>query len=959
MPLGLPDPGAEELDPRLGAIVGAILDGGAVDWSSCTDGASGTFRDELRIVADVAGVHRSLAAAEAASDAPAFSPHLPWNAGPLTITGSLGKGAFGEVFRAWDTRLHRDVALKLLFRDRGHEDDADRFLEEGRLLARVRHPNVVTVHGTERIQGRVGLITEFVDGRTLADIVREGGPLPTDHVLSIGLDLCRALSAVHDAGLLHRDIKPQNVMRQTDGRIVLMDFGAGHRGEAVAQALAGTPLFLAPEVLNDEPATVRSDVYSLGVLLHYLATGKYPVTGSSLGDIRRNHAAGTRALVRAARPDVPRALGDAIDRATDPVPSRRYATADAFEEALTRSRHLPGQRRRVVWASAAVAAVIVLGTLGARRDWMTVPGIIRAGGGPPGAAGAVAADVASTTVRLLPLKGYTLVGRPSRDGRWLPYTDHNEDLWVWELGTERAQQITKKSATQETVWGSLMSPDGSRVAYNWETLQGTTELRVAAVNGGPPNSIWPAPGAGVHTGSIQPLDWSRDGQHILHLVDRSDGSSELATIAPDGTDRRVLGAFKTGSPRQASFSPDGQFVVFDLPASDQDVQRDLMIVRSDAASAARPLLTGAFNDLLPSWTPDGNGIFFVSNRSGQMSGWLLPMTGHEIAGEPAFVARNLGRIWPLGLTDTGAYFYQLQVGAAEVYTVTVDVTGTTPPGAPARIATDVTLGHMGPAWSPDGRRMAYVGLKGETAGDRDSNALIIQDLSSRQTRQLVVRSLSNIGVVPPRWSPDGRQLLVRGRDITNREGLHVIDVESGALVESFPESALNRFDWSADGRSIVFGRARRQIVSRSVSTKRETVLFEGAAHDLEWISSFGFSPGRETLAVAASKKDQRWGLFVRTPAGTLVEIHSSDRPLVFQGWTPDAQQILFTLAGQEQPHRLMRIAATGGTPVDMGLPIRGWTQPNRVMLSPDGTRVAYTAGEPGVQLWMMEGFLPR
>lgn len=637
------------------------------------------------------------------------------------------------------------------------------------------------------------------------------------------------------------------------------------------------------------------------------------------------------------------------------TPLRRWARGRLPQ----RARDMVDTQDVVQLTSGAVAAVLALGTLAARRDWIAVPGIIRGGGGPPGASAAIAADAASTTVRLLPLKGYTLVGRPSRDGRWLPYSDYNGDLWIWEVATHRARQLTKKPSAEEFVWDSLMSPNGDRIAYNWLTAEGATELRVVDADGRAPTTIWPAAGADTTADGIEPLDWSRDGQQILHLVDSSDGSSQLATIAPDGTDRRVLGAFKTGSPRQASFSPDGQFVVFDLPASDHDAERDLMVVRTDAAAAARPLLTGAFNDLLPSWTPDGKGIFFVSNRSGQMSGWLLPMAGEQIAGEPAFVARNLGRIWPLGLTDTGAYFYNLQVGAAEVYTVTVDVTGATPPGAPARIATDVALGHMGPAWSPDGRRMAYVGLKGETAGDRDSNALIVQDLSSRQTRQLVVRSLSNIGVVSPRWSPDGRQLLVRGREITNREGLHIIGVETGALVTSFPESALNRFEWSADGESIVFGRARRQLVSRSVSTKRETVLFEGAAHDLQWISSFGFSPGQGTLAVAASKTDQRWGLFVRTPAGTLVEIHTSDRPLVFQGWTPDAQQILFTLAGQEQPHRLMRIAATGGAPVDMGLPIQGWTQPNRVMLSPDGTRVAYTAGEPGVQLGMMEGFLPR
>jgi Tol biopolymer transport system component len=957
IPPDQPEFGAEELDPQLAILVGAILDGGTVDWTSLTDEASASFRDELRIVADVAGVHRSLALTEVAREATPFPPRLPWDAGPLTITASLGRGAFGEVFRAWDTQLHRDVALKLLFRDRGHEDDADRFLEEGRLLAKVRHPNVVTVHGAERIEGRVGLITEFVDGRTLSDIVRESGPLAAGEVLSIGLDLCRALSAVHEAGLLHRDIKPQNVMRDADGRIVLMDFGAGHRGEAVAQALAGTPLFLAPEVLDDAPATVQSDVYSLGVLLHYLATADYPVAGSSLAEIRHNHRAGTRALVRTVRLDFPRASAEAIDRATEPNPARRYATADAFEAALARSARLPHQRRRALFATGAVAAAVLLMTLAVKRDWITVPGVMRAGGDFPTAGSGAAADTASRTDRRLPVTGYRLMGRPSDDGRWLPYSDSNGNLWSWEVATRQARQVT--NAAEGFVTDSLMSPDGQRIAYAREGAQGKVEFRVVDADGQRPTTIWPSAGAEANAAAIIPLDWSRDGQQILHLVESPDGSSELALLSADGGERRVLASFRTGAPRQASLSPDGHLVVFDLPSGDRAIERDLMIVRSDGSSAPQPLLTGGFNDLHPSWTPDGNGIFFVSNRSGQMSGWLLPMTGDQLSGDPQFVARNLGRIWPLGLTDAGAYFYQLQVGGAEVYTVAVDLSGTIPPGAPAPVSATDALDHLGAAWSPDGRNIAYIAQNKETAWDRGSHTIVVQEIASGVTRQLQISSLSYLGVVSPRWSPDSRQLLIRGADIANREGLFIIDAQTGALAESMPLGPMNRFDWSADGRSIVYGRRFRQLVSRVIATRDETELFDAAAHDLESVTSFGISPDGRAMALSGQRKDKRWGLFISSPERGLIEVHTTDRNLVFQAWTPDSQQLLFTVAGQQQPHRLMRIHATGGEAVDMGIPIHGFPQVNRVVLSPDGTRVAYTAGTTGVEVWMMERFLPQ
>jgi len=144
-----------------------------------------------------------------------------------------------------------------------------------------------------------------------------------------------------------------------------------------------------------------------------------------------------------------------------------------------------------------------------------------------------------------------------------------------------------------------------------------------------------------------------------------------------------------------------------------------------------------------------------------------------------------------------------------------------------------------------------------------------------------------------------------------------------------------------------------------VATGSDTVLVDAAAHGLERIFSFALSPDGRALAMGGSMKDSRRAIFVFTPPGGLWEIHSgSGRPFMVQPWTPDAQQILFTIAGP-QPHPLMRIGATGGTPIDMGLPIYGWTQVNWLSLNPDGTRVACTAGEPGAEVWMMNNFLPR
>lgn len=353
----------DAIAPALDAITFAILDGSPVDWTSAVDPSLAGVSGELRLVADLAAVHRSLADQDA--DRASLAPGFPWRVGQLTLTSSLGRGTFGEVFRAWDNELHRDVAVKVLFSRRAGADDASRMRDEGRLLARVRHPNVVSVYGVQPIDGRTGLVTEFIHGRTLAGVVSEFGPMPAEETQRIAIDLCGALEAVHTAGVLHRDIKPQNVMRDQNGRIVLMDFGAGRAADD-AQLMAGTPLYLAPEVLNGAPASRASDIYSLGVLLFYLVSGSYPIRGASTAEIREAHRGNVPVPVRDVRPDLPVAFADAVAKALEPDPRRRYQTAAEMQRALTGALHTPHptvrpNRRPLRVAALAAGLVIAAG----------------------------------------------------------------------------------------------------------------------------------------------------------------------------------------------------------------------------------------------------------------------------------------------------------------------------------------------------------------------------------------------------------------------------------------------------------------------------------------------------------------------------------------------------------------------------------------------------------------------
>jgi TolB-like protein/Tfp pilus assembly protein PilF len=337
---------------RLDDIAGAILDGMPVDWSLVDE--DDVLIEQLKTLETLRRRRRPTAATGA-------SGGFTW--GHLQVSERIGHGAYGDVYKAWDTRLDREVALKLLpVDDLGTSSALSSIIEEGRLLARVRHPNVVTIYGAERIDSRAGLWMELVKGRTLEECLRAGRTFTGAEATRLGVELCQAVSAVHAAGLLHRDIKAQNIMLDDSGRLVLMDFGTGGEltelAETMGGRIAGTPLYLAPEIFAGGTATHRSDVYSIGVVLFRLLTNSYPVSGTDLADLRRAHG-GEGAVNPADWAAIPRALRQVLARALDRDPERRYASADAFREALAAAERRPSRTGRSLVA--AVALLLVTG----------------------------------------------------------------------------------------------------------------------------------------------------------------------------------------------------------------------------------------------------------------------------------------------------------------------------------------------------------------------------------------------------------------------------------------------------------------------------------------------------------------------------------------------------------------------------------------------------------------------
>jgi serine/threonine-protein kinase len=362
-----------------------IADGTTVDWDALARDAG---HDELellkylRLLGSVAQLHQSGSdapqprgiAASADSDATTDSLSEPW--GRYRLKARIGEGSFGRVYLAWDPELEREIAIKILHNKVTDSELRQRLTAEGRALARVRHANVVSVYGLEAHGDRVGLCMEFVQGETLDSVVRSHGTLNAREAGVVGEDVCRALAAVHAAGFVHRDVKSRNVMRDRTGRIVLMDFGTGretaHLRQGAVVDTAGTPMYMAPEVLAGLPASESSDVYSVAVLLYYLVTGEYPVEGRSIEELRAAHMQGRRHLLSDRRSDLPMTFIQVVERALAPDARQRYASAGALLEDLAklalRVKLSPLQYiiRSALAVAAAVTLVTILGMLSSR-----------------------------------------------------------------------------------------------------------------------------------------------------------------------------------------------------------------------------------------------------------------------------------------------------------------------------------------------------------------------------------------------------------------------------------------------------------------------------------------------------------------------------------------------------------------------------------------------------------------
>jgi eukaryotic-like serine/threonine-protein kinase len=343
----------------------------------------------------------------------------------------LGRGGMSSVYKAHDTLLERNVALKILH-ERHLEDDeyVERFRREARVVAQLSHPNIVTVIDRGEADGKPFIVFEYVDGQTLDELVGKRGALPVDEALEIAIAIARGLAFAHRHGLVHRDVKPQNILLNGDRRPKVTDFGIARsldvkKGVTQTGTVLGTSNYIAPEQASGDGASVQSDVYSLGVVLFELLTGGVPFVGESFVTVAMQHINEPAPNVASRRRDVPPRVAAAVDRALAKNPRDRFPTMDAFAGELEAclaevetgdtesnrtvlnapivapARRRVHARRRVTpgpvlvsLLALAALAVIVVAAIAVHRDHSVLPGVsakIGGGGGGPVALSATGA----------------------------------------------------------------------------------------------------------------------------------------------------------------------------------------------------------------------------------------------------------------------------------------------------------------------------------------------------------------------------------------------------------------------------------------------------------------------------------------------------------------------------------------------------------------------------------------
>jgi Tol biopolymer transport system component len=853
--------------------------------------------------------------------------------GNFEIVELLGRGGMGEVWRARDARLKRDVAIKVL--PAGLARDPDRivrFEREARAAGALNHPNIVSVYEIGRDNETYWIASELVRGDTLRRVI-EAGPLAPPKAVEIATQVAAGLAAAHAAGLVHRDLKPDNIMVTRDGQVKILDFGLAKQwrpapdsttaGLTDAGVVMGTAGYMSPEQVRGETVEHRSDLFSFGVVLYEMLCGRRAFSGASSAEVMH-------ANLKDQPPELPASVPPPLDRIVrrclEKEPARRFQSAADLAFALQSSAaSLPAaaapKRRAVLkWAALAGASV---SALGAAWFWLSRPlpapritGTVQITNDGRGNGAPMLTD----GTRLL----FNLTGEPRqvsvKGGQPMPLSLPMQNATLADISPDRTEFLMYRRLDSE---GALTSRD----SFTLERL----EFWVAPLLGGSPRRLgdliathrdWLNSGTGFPT-PRRYGEWpeqqsaaalSPDGQQLVYARDM-----ELHLARSDGTEVRKLAMF-AGYPFFVRWSPDGQRLRLSVSGTG-DTAASLWEVSVDDGHVT-PLLPGwdpSWYNCCGSWTADGKYFVFQSRSNI----WAL----REKAGFLRRAARQpfqlttgpMAAYWPLPSRDGKRLFiagylarneflrYDLQsrrfvpelagVSGDELefsrdgkWVAYVSIPG----GSLVRAAADgsqrlqLTSSPLAPGmphWSPDGKQIAFIG---GTPGKPTRIHVVSSD--GGPVRQVTNGESGKYGDSDPSWSPDGASLAfgATNHDTADEESIHVLDLKTNHVSTLPGSNGMWSPRWSRDGRFIagLSGSAVNKLMLYDLQTRKQTLLSDlssgcptwsrdGAslffADESGWVSRIWMRDRKVEWITDLSKIPAAgWGWFAAAPDNSLI-----------------------------------------------------------------------------------------
>jgi len=863
------------------------------------------------------------------------------------ILGPLGAGGMGEVYRARDTRLDRDVALKVLPEElAGDEERLRRFDREAKTLASLNHPNVAGIHGVDQDGDVCFLALELVPGEDLSKRIARGA-LSVDETVDVCRQIAEGLAAAHEAGVVHRDLKPANVRITPEGVVKVLDFGLakpiGTRGAGPdsktpqsdsfqlteAGLMLGTPTYMSPEQVKGRPVDRRTDVWAFGCVLFECLAGVRAFDAETvpelLASVLDHEPAWEKLPAR-----LPPHLRLLLERTLTKDPRQRlHDLSDARLElesgaerfaalsAAASTRSTVGAGRASAWKLPVAAGVTL--AIGLAIGRMFVP------------AYEAAAREGYLFTAVTDLAGVEAFPSLSPDGKTVVYAAEigNEwDIYAQRVGGTRAQNLTDEIEGDHT--HPKLSPDGERIAFRSEHDGGG--IFVMGATGESPRRVTDF--------GFNPA-WSPDGTRLAFATEEADdptsrsGLSRLMTVDVASGETRHVEVFDAMQP---AWSPNGLWIAY--WAYDHGGQRDLYTVSADGSREPTRLTDDPPTDWSPAWSPDGLELWFSSNRAGVMNLWRMkmdPETGAAV-GSPQPVINGVGASCRhVSFTADGERVaFSAQTTDGYIIRVPFDLERREVIGTPERVPGSRGANMM--SVSPDREWLAF---HAAGAGHEDIFVMRVDGSERRRITDDVHKTRG------PVWSPDGSRIYF----YSDRSGSYQIwscapdgsdqvrhtDLEHCILASLSPDG--KRMVGSGRKREIFFldphARAEDQTPTRAaLFPEPDTfVLPQAWSPDGRWISVSIIGDDGESLALLSAD-------------GTQYERVAED---TFGGsWLPDSSGILTTTSSGD--YQLLDMES-GETRVILDLPS---VRIGIGRVSPDGRWLYLAVSTVGADVWVAD-----